>query len=364
MMEPRKKTKQIKVGSVPVGGGAAISVQSMLTAATREVETCLQQIENLASAGCNIIRVAVESSRDLAAFETLCKESSLPVVADVHFDYRLAVGAAKRGAAKLRINPGNIGSMDKVDAIIEAAGEAHIPIRIGVNSGSLEADIVQNQNLSMAQKLVASAERFATYFFKRGFEAMILSAKASDVPTTIEAYRSLSQKLPSIPLHLGVTEAGTAWQGGIRSAVGMGTLLAEGIGDTLRVSLTADPVEEVRTAYAILNALNLSTKTQAVLISCPTCSRCKVDLMSIAEKVEQRLAQLELPLKVAVMGCVVNGPGEAADADLGVACGKGTGALFSKGKVLYTVPEAEILDALFLELDTAIREKSKAHDPT
>ena len=357
MATPRDITQRVFVGNVPLGGGAALPLQSMLTTSTQDVEGCLDQIASLATAGCNIVRLAVESSKDIEPFATLCAESALPVVADIHFDYRLAVKAAACGAAKLRINPGNIGSNDRVDAVIDAAGEAGIPIRIGVNSGSLEEALAGDISLSLANKMVRSATQFVEHFEARGFRDIVLSAKASDVPTTIEVYQELSAALPHVPLHLGVTEAGTAWQGSIRSAVGIGTLLSSGIGDTLRVSLTADPLEEIRVAKVILSSLDLGSVAAPQLISCPTCSRCKVDLFAIAAEIEARLAQIEAPLKVAVMGCVVNGPGEAADADLGVACGKGTGAIFAKGKVLYTVKELEIVDALFKELDVLLDEK-------
>ena len=356
MDAPRDKTRRLLVGSVALGGGAPIAVQSMLTTSTRDVTACLAQISSLHKAGCEIVRVAIESSKDLDAFEVICKESPLPVVGDIHFDYRLAVQAAQRGAAKLRINPGNIGSTDKVDAVIDAAGEAGIPIRVGVNSGSLEQSIKEMEGLTLTNRLVLSAERSVEYFGSRGFQDVVLSAKASDVLTTIEVYRQLSEKLPHVPLHLGVTEAGTAKTGSIRSAVGIGALLAEGIGDTFRVSLTADPTEEIRVAREILTALGLGSAEQATLISCPTCSRCKVDLLSIADKVEKQLSTIEQPLKVAVMGCVVNGPGEAAEADVGVACGMGTGAIFAKGEVLYTVEEGQITEALFSEIEKLLDE--------
>ena len=333
-----------------MGCGATIPLQSMLSTSTADTVACLAQIADLQEAGCNIVRVAIESSKDLAPFELICAKSPLPVVADIHFDYRLAVEAAQRGAAKLRINPGNIGSVDKVNAVIDAAGEAGIPIRIGVNSGSLEESLKEAADLSLASKLVLSAEQSVRHFTARGFNDLVLSAKASDVPTTIEVYQRLSRALPQVPLHLGVTEAGTAWAGTIRSSVGIGALLASGIGDTFRVSLTANPVEEIRVARRILAALGLGAEDLATLISCPTCSRCKVDLMGIANEVEQRLELVKKPLKVAVMGCVVNGPGEAAEADVGVACGKGTGAIFAKGKVLYTVAEDQIIEALFSEI--------------
>jgi (E)-4-hydroxy-3-methylbut-2-enyl-diphosphate synthase len=338
------------VGKVALGGGAPIPVQSMLTTSTRDIEGSLQQIIALEEVGCEIVRVAVESKRDLESFASICAGSPLPVVADIHFDYRLAIEAAKKGAAKLRINPGNIGSIDKVDAVIDAAGEAGIPVRIGVNSGSLEERVKTLESMNLATKMVVSVDFYAEHFKSRGFKDMVLSAKASDVNTTIEVYRMLSKSIPDFPLHLGVTEAGTTWQGSIRSAVGIGTLLAEGIGDTFRVSLTAEPEEEIRVSRALLATLNLGALDTATLISCPTCSRCKVDLIGMANQVEKRLATVKKPLKVAVMGCVVNGPGEAAEADIGVACGQGTGAIFAHGEVLYTVPEDHIIDALFNEL--------------
>jgi len=354
MVLPRDTTRQVLVGDVALGGGAVIPLQSMLTASTVDTAACLAQITELYQAGSDIVRVAVESKNDLESFGAICKESPLPVVGDIHFDYRLAVEAAKRGAAKLRINPGNIGGNDRVNAVIDAAGEAGIPIRIGVNSGSLEASLKEAGELSLASKLVLSAQRSVEHFESRGFHDLVISAKASDVPTTIEVYQRLSSTLPQIPLHLGVTEAGTAWAGTIRSSVGIGALLAQGIGDTFRVSLTASPVEEIRVAQRILAALGLGAENLATLISCPTCSRCKVDLMGIAAEVEQRLEAVKRPLKAAVMGCVVNGPGEAAEADVGVACGKGTGAIFSKGKVLYTVAEDQIIEALFCEIEKSL----------
>jgi (E)-4-hydroxy-3-methylbut-2-enyl-diphosphate synthase len=332
----------------------------MLTTSTRDVDSCLGQIASLADAGCQIIRLAVESRRDLDPFEAICAGSVLPVVADIHFDYRLAVEAAQRGAAKLRINPGNIGSRDRVEAVINAARGAGIPLRIGVNAGSLQPELREAEGLSLAERMLRSTLSFVEHFEACGFTDLVLSAKASDVSATIEAYRKLSQALPGFPLHLGVTEAGTVWQGSIRSAVGIGTLLAEGIGDTLRVSLTADPLEELRVARGILTSLGLASAAGPVLVSCPTCSRCKVDLIGIAEEVERRLATVKAPLKLAVMGCVVNGPGEAADADLGVACGRGSGVIFARGEVLYTVEESQILDALFRELESLLEETAKS----
>lgn len=338
------------MGGVALGGGAPLPLQSMLTTSTQDVGACLGQIESLQAAGCQIIRLAVESRRDLDGFAAICAESPLPVVADVHFDYRLAVAAAQLGAAKLRINPGNIGGAAKLDAVLDAAGQAGIPVRIGVNSGSLEESLRSDPALDMASKLVISAQCAVEYCEARDFTDIVLSAKASDVSTTIEVYRRLAQAVPQVPLHLGVTEAGTAWEGSIRSCVGIGTLLAEGIGDTLRVSLTASPLEEVRVASAILASLGLNSEPRPWLVSCPTCSRCKVDLLKIANTLEQELAGCKKPLTVAVMGCVVNGPGEASEADVGVACGRDGGAIFAKGKILYSVEESQIIDALLAEI--------------
>ncbi|NLG11081.1 MAG: flavodoxin-dependent (E)-4-hydroxy-3-methylbut-2-enyl-diphosphate synthase [Coriobacteriaceae bacterium] len=346
----RTNTNQVMVGKVPIGGGAAIAVQSMLTTRTTDVEACLTQIDELAALDCEIIRVAIPSAEALLGFAEICERSPLPIVADIHFDHRLALEAVNRGAAKLRINPGNIGSLDKVDAIIDAAGEAGIPIRVGVNAGSLAHEFQLRQDLTQVEKLVASAVTFVEHFEERGFSQVVLSAKAHDVRTTVDTYRLLSKRLPTIPLHLGVTEAGTLLQGTVKSAVGMGILLMEGIGDTFRVSLTADVKDEVLVAWELLAACGLRRRTPE-LVSCPTCGRCQVDLVSLANEVQQRLQSVRKPLSVAVMGCVVNGPGEAAEADVGVACGRGSGAIFSQGSVLYTVPEERIIEALFAEID-------------
>ncbi|MDR0347599.1 MAG: flavodoxin-dependent (E)-4-hydroxy-3-methylbut-2-enyl-diphosphate synthase [Coriobacteriales bacterium] len=346
----REQTRPIMVGGVRIGGGAPVVVQSMLNTRTEDADACLAQIEELRAAGCELVRLAIPTHDALPAFGRICEESPLPVIADIHFDFRLAVAATRLGAAKLRINPGNIGDKDMVDAIIDAAGEARIPIRIGVNAGSLAHEFAERSDLTLPEKLVASAVAFANHFENRGFENVVLSAKAHDVRTTVDAYRLLAQELPHIPLHLGVTEAGTLRQGTVKSAAGLGALLLDGIGDTLRVSLTANPVEEVLVIWELLSACGLRRRTPE-LVSCPTCGRCKVDLIAIAEEVQRRLQQIEKPLTVAVMGCVVNGPGEAKDADVGVACGAGKGALFSEGKILYSVDESQIIDALFEEIE-------------
>lgn len=347
----RTKTRPVHVGKVTIGGGAPVVVQSMTSTDTVDAAATLDQVRALAEAGCDIVRVSVPSRAALKSFRTICAESPVPIVADIHFDHRLALGAIEAGAAKLRINPGNIGSWEKVDAVIDAAGEAGIAIRIGVNAGSLEDDIAQNENLSLPEKLVASSLRFVEHFEGRGFENIVLSAKAHDVPATIATYRALSRELPQVPLHLGVTEAGTVKQGTIKSAVGLGALLADGIGDTLRVSLTADPVEEPPVAWGILECLGIRRRGPE-LVSCPTCGRTQVDLIPIAEEVERRLKGVTKPISVAVMGCVVNGPGEAAGADVGVACGRGCGLIFRHGEVLRKVSEDAIIDELMREIET------------
>ena len=347
-MPDRRETRPVTVGAVAIGGCAPIRVQSMTTTDTRDPSATLAQVHLLADAGCEIVRVAIPNADALEGFEAVCKASPIPVVADVHFDHTLAIQAAQRGAAKLRINPGNIGSLLRVNAVIDAAAEAGIPIRIGVNAGSL-TEQYRDRDWPLADKLVASAVTFCEHFSSRGFEDIVVSAKASSVSSTVDAYRALADQLP-YPLHIGVTEAGTSLAGTVKSSVGLGILLAEGIGDTLRVSLTADPVDEVLVGWEILAALDLRRRNPE-LVSCPTCGRCEVDLIPIATEVERRLRGRQSGLKVAVMGCVVNGPGEAREADIGVAAGKGVGMLFAKGRPLRKVPEEEIVDALMEEID-------------
>ena len=345
------RTRQVMVGAVPLGGGAPVVVQSMLNASAKDVAANLAQIEALAQAGCEVVRMAVPHRDCLDAFAAVCAESPLPVVADVHFDAQIAIEAARRGAAKLRINPGNIGGLAKTDAVIDAAGEAGIPIRIGVNAGSLDGTLAARDDLTLPQKLAASAADYVRYFEdERGFRDIVVSAKAHDVRATIETYRLLARGIPQVPLHIGVTEAGTAFQGIIKSACGLGVLLEQGIGDTLRISLTDDPVLEVRACWTLLAALDLRRRAPE-LISCPTCGRCQVNLIELAKQVEGKIADLQKPLKVAVMGCVVNGPGEAADADIGVACGDGSGVVFAHGKIVRKVDESSIVDALMEEIE-------------
>ena len=344
----RRETRPVSVGGVVIGGGAPVVVQSMTCTDTRDVVATLDQIARLAEAGCEVVRVAIPARDALAAFAEVAAASPLPVVADVHFDHTIAVEAARNGAAKLRINPGNIGDSRRVDAVIEAAGEAGIPIRIGVNAGSLAAEYA-DLDWALADKLAASAVAFCGHFENRGFSDIIVSAKASSVPATIDAYHRLADELP-YALHIGVTEAGTAFSGTVKSSVGLGALLADGIGDTLRVSLTADPVEEIAVCWEILSALDLRRRSPE-LVSCPTCGRCQVDLIPIANEVAARLRERRSPIKVAVMGCAVNGPGEAREADIGVAAGRGVGVIFAHGETLRKVPEDEIVSALFAEID-------------
>lgn len=352
-MNLRTKTRQVMVGNVAIGGNADISVQSMTNIAmldgpdgpVLDAQKNIEQINMLAKLGCELVRVAVPNQQSLQAFEEIVHASQIPVIADIHFDYKIAIGACERGAAAIRINPGNIGSLERVDAVLFAAKKAHIPIRIGVNAGSLQEDIAKRTDLTLPEKLVLSAEHFVSYFEEKEFYDIVVSIKAHDVLTTVEACRLLAQKLPHIPQHLGITEAGTSQQGTIKSSVGLGILLEEGIGNTIRVSLTADPCQEIPVAYGILSALGLR-KLHPELISCPTCSRCQVDLIPLAQEVEKHLYSINKPLKVAVMGCVVNGPGEAKDADCGVACGQNCAVLFVHGKKIRKISDKEIVPEL------------------
>lgn len=352
VLKPHERTRCVMVGNVPVGGGAPVAVQSMLNAAPDDVAANLAQIEALAEAGCEIVRMAIPRRNCLDAFEAVCAASPLPVVSDIHFGARIAIEAARRGAAKLRINPGNIGGLEATREVIAAARAAGIPIRIGVNAGSLDDALAARDDLTLPEKLVASAVEYVRFFEDEcDFRDIVVSAKAHDVQTTIDTYRLLASALPQVPLHIGVTEAGTAFQGIIKSACGLGVLLEEGIGDTMRISLTDDPVVEVRACWTLLGSLDLRRRAPE-LISCPTCGRCQVNLIGLAREVEERLANVQKPVKVAVMGCVVNGPGEAADADIGVACGAGSGVVFSHGKIVRKVPESDIVTALMEELET------------
>ena len=340
----RKLTRKIMVGGVPVGGGAPVSIQSMLNTRTTDVDGCLAQIRALAAAGCEIARLAVPDMEAAEAFGAICAASPLPLVADIHFDYRLAIRAAENGAAKIRINPGNIGGDDRVRAVVEACGARGIPIRIGVNGGSLEPRLLEKYGRPTPEALVESAFGHIALLEKYDFHDICVSMKSSSVPLMIEAYRLFSER-SDYPLHIGVTETGTARMGTIKSAMGIGALLCQGIGDTMRVSLTADPVQEVLTAKDILKAAGLR-KTGVNIIACPTCGRTRIDLIGLANQVEQALAACEKPITVAVMGCVVNGPGEAREADIGIAGGDGCGILFVRGKQLKKLPYDELLPTL------------------
>ena len=340
----RKLTKRIQVGPVAVGGGAPVSIQSMLNTRTTDVEGSLAQIRALAAAGCEIARLAVPDMEAAEAFGDICAVSRLPRVADIHFDYRLAIRAAENGAAKIRINPGNIGGEDRVRAVVEACGARGIPIRIGVNGGSLEPRLLEKYGRPTPEALVESAFGHIALLEKYDFHDICVSMKSSSVPLMIEAYRLFSER-SDYPLHIGVTETGTARMGTIKSAMGIGALLCQGIGDTMRVSLTADPVQEVLAAKDILKAAGLR-KTGVNIIACPTCGRTRIDLIGLANQVEQALAACEKPITVAVMGCVVNGPGEAREADIGIAGGDGCGILFVRGKQLKKLPYDELLPTL------------------
>lgn len=342
-------TKKINIGGIFVGGGAPVSIQSMTNVKTRDIEKTAEQINELSANGCEIIRVAVPDMESAMAIDKIKERISIPLVADIHFDYKLALECIKRGADKIRINPGNIGSKERVRKVAEAAGEKGIPIRIGVNGGSLEPHILKKYGRPTPEGMVESALYHIKLLEDCGFYDIAVSLKASDVKTTVEAYRLMSKK-SDYPLHLGVTEAGTAWGGTIRSAMGIGALLLDGIGDTIRVSLTADPIEEVIAAKEILRSAGLRENGIRV-VSCPTCARCQINMIPIAEKVTKAVEKFKKPMKVAVMGCAVNGPGEAKDADIGVAGGNGCGLIFKKGEILRRVPEDRIFTELMLEIE-------------
>jgi (E)-4-hydroxy-3-methylbut-2-enyl-diphosphate synthase len=345
---PRKKTRRIMVGQVPVGDMAPVSVQSMTNTPTQDVAATVSQILRLQKSGCEIIRVAVPDAEAARAISAIKARISIPLIADIHFDYRLAIAAARAGADALRINPGNIGSSKKIRDVVECAKDFGLSIRIGVNSGSLEKDILKKYNGVTAAAMVESALRNIELVESLDFHQIKVSLKASDVARTVEAYRLLSGKI-DLPLHVGVTEAGTLYSGIVKSALGIGTLLAEGIGDTIRVSLTRDPVEEVRVGYEILRALGIRQRGPEI-ISCPTCGRCSIELFNIVEQVETALQSTAAPIKIAIMGCVVNGPGEAREADIGIAGADGTGILFRKGKVVKKFPQEKLVEVLMAEV--------------
>ncbi len=347
-----RNTRRVQVGNIAIGGGAPVSVQSMTNTRTSDISSTMQQIERLIAAGCQIIRLGVPDEKSVAAFASIRKQTNIPLVADIHFNYKLALGGMDAGADKIRINPGNIGKREQVKDIVQKAVAHKIPIRVGVNSGSIEKDILAKEGGPTVSALVASALKNIDLCREFGATDLVLSLKSSDVLKTVHAYRMVSEQT-NVPLHIGITEAGTVRSGTIKSSVGLGILLAEGIGDTLRVSLTGDPVEEVYVGYQILKSLNLSQRG-INLISCPTCSRTQVDMVPIAQEVEKRLSGLTQSITVAVMGCVVNGPGEAREADIGVACGKHSAVLFKKGEVVRKIPEDAIADVLVQEVQTMI----------
>lgn len=343
-MNKRETTKKLYVGGVPVGGGAPVSVQSMCNTKTWDVEASRSQIRAFADAGCDIVRLAVPDMKSAQAMREICAKSPAPLVADIHFDYRLALKCAENGVSAIRINPGNIGGEENVKAVARACKERKIPIRVGVNAGSLEKELLEKYGHPTPQAMIESARKHIELLNKYDFDDICISLKASSVPLTVAAYR-LAGETFSYPLHLGVTETGTAFNGVIQSAVGIGTLLNEGLGDTIRVSLTADPVMEVRAGIAILKSAGLR-RGGVRFISCPTCGRTEIDLIGLANSVEERLGGLKRDITVAVMGCVVNGPGEAREADYGIAGGKDCGLIFKKGEVVGTYPYERLCDEL------------------
>ena len=355
----RRLTRQLEVGKVKVGGGAPIAVQSMTNTKTSDPVATLEQINRLAEAGCDIVRCAVPDMAAAEGLKTIVKESPIPVIADIHFDYKLALAAIEAGVDGLRLNPGNIGGNDRVAAVVEAAKKRNIPIRIGVNAGSLPKNLLEKYGHPTPEALVEAAWRHIRILEEMDYKNIKISLKAHDVPLTLAAYRLMASQC-DYPLHVGITEAGTVNSGIIKSAVGIGTLLAEGIGDTIRVSLTGDPVREVKVGFEILKSLGLR-EYGPTLISCPTCGRTQINLEKLALEVERRLAEITEPITVAVMGCVVNGPGEAREADVGIAGGINEGLIFRKGEVLKKVAEADIIDELFAEIDKILLERKVSH---
>ncbi len=342
-MIKRRKSKELTIGNVKIGGNAPISVQSMCNTDTRDVNSTLKQISEMAEQGCELVRIAILNKEAASAVKDIVKKSPVPLIADIHFDYKLALECINNGIDALRLNPGNIGKRENVEKVVKLAKQQKIPIRIGVNAGSLEKTI-DEQNIPLSEKMVLSALGHIKILEDLDFDLIKVSLKSSDVLTTIEAYRSIADKIP-YPLHLGVTEAGTLKKGLIKSSVGLGTLLAEGIGDTIRVSLTENPIEEVSAGFEILKSLGLRQRG-VNFISCPTCGRTQIDLISLAKKVEEKFKNLDKPVTIATMGCAVNGPGEAKHADFGIAGGIGEGIIFKKGEILAKVPEDKLLEKL------------------
>jgi len=347
-MIKRRKSRRVYVGGVPVGGDAPITVQTMTKTKTSDIEATVRQIKEAEEAGCDIIRVTVNDKEAAEAIKEIVRRSNIPIVADIHFNHIFALKAIEAGVAKVRINPGNIGSEERIKEVLTKAKERKIPIRIGVNSGSLEEEILEKHGYPTAEALYESAMKHVKICEKYGFEDIVISVKSTDVRLMIEAYRMIAERT-DYPLHLGVTEAGTTRVGTIKSAVGIGTLLAEGIGDTIRVSLTDDPVKEVEVGKEILRSLGLATRNVEI-IACPTCGRLEVDLFTITNKLEAAVKDIKKPVKVALLGCVVNGPGEASEADIGIAAGKGVAILYRKGEVVRRIKEEEIVDVLLEEI--------------
>ncbi len=357
IVKKRKRTKALFLGSVKIGGDAPVVVQSMTSTDTRDVRATLRQIKALERCGCEVVRLAIPDEEALDAFAAIRKVSKVPLVADIHFNYRLAIGALERGAEGIRINPGNL-SRTRIRDVVAAAIGGKAVIRIGVNSGSLQKDILARHGGPRAEALVESAMNSIALLEDLGFTAIKVSLKSSHVPTMVKAYRLMSKKT-RYPLHLGVTEAGGAIASAVKSSLGIGFLLSEGIGDTIRVSITGDPVDEVRIAYGILRALDIR-RVGPDIVSCPTCGRCEIDLVRLVNEVERRLTGMRDPLKVALMGCAVNGPGEASEADVGIAGGRASGLLFKKGKVIRKIREKDFIPALMEEIDRMIAERGKS----
>ena len=348
-MITREQTKKVMIGAVPIGGGSPIAIQSMTNTHTQDVASTVDQIRDLEQAGCEIIRLAVPDQEAAAAFGEIKKQVHLPMVADIHFDWRLALASVEAGADAIRINPGNIGEDERLIKVVQKAKEYHVPIRVGVNSGSLEKRYLERDGGVTAQGLAQSALDKVALIEQMDFDQIVVSVKSTDVPMCIRAHEMIAQTCP-YPLHIGITEAGTPFRGTVKSAAGLGILLWEGLGDTLRISLTGDPVQEVKAAQLLLESLDLR-KQGIEVVSCPTCGRTQIDLITLAEQVETLAAGYDYPIKLAVMGCVVNGPGEAKEADLGIAGGKGEGLLIKKGEIVKKLPEGELLAALKDELD-------------
>ncbi|HET6369650.1 MAG TPA: flavodoxin-dependent (E)-4-hydroxy-3-methylbut-2-enyl-diphosphate synthase [Nitrospiria bacterium] len=352
----RRKTRQIAVGSVKIGGDAPIVVQSMTTTDTRDIDATVKQIKELEAVGCEIVRVAVTGQEDARSLGEIRRQINIPLISDIHFDYHLALTALEQGIDAIRINPGNIGSRERVERVVKTAKERNVPLRIGVNAGSLERDLLERYGYPTAEAMVESAMRHIRILEEHDFHDIKVSLKASHVGLAIEAYRLFS-KQSDYPLHLGITEAGTAQTGSVKSAVGLGILLADGIGDTIRVSLAADPIEEVKVGFEILKSLNLRHRGVNV-IACPTCGRLEIDVIGLAQTIEKKLAHINEPLNISILGCVVNGIGEGKEADVGIAGGRGVGLLFRHGEIIRKVPSAELERTLLKEIDTIMKERS------